>query len=94
MRMLLISVVDVFFTIISWLIIIRVIISWIQPNFNDPRWRKALAFVYNVTEPILAPIRNLIPTGNMGIDISPFIAYIALMIVRRLVMGILSGLMF
>ncbi|MFW5998243.1 MAG: YggT family protein [Halanaerobiaceae bacterium] len=91
---LLISVVDVFFTIISWLIIFRVIISWIRPNFGDPRWRKILTFIYNVTEPILGPIRRLIPTGSIGIDISPFIAYIALMILRRFIIRILYGLMF
>ena len=94
MRTLLINVVDIFFTIISWMIIIRVIISWIRPNFNDPRWRKVLTFIYNVTEPILSPIRNLIPTGNIGIDISPFIAYLALSIVKRFVIRLLYGLMF
>ncbi|MFW5976381.1 MAG: YggT family protein [Bacillota bacterium] len=93
MGSLLISVVDVFFTLISWLIIIRVIISWVRPNFTDPRWRKVLTFIYSVTEPILGPIRNLIPTGNLGIDISPFIAYIVLMIVRRIIIRILVGIM-
>ena len=93
MRLLLVELIDLLFSIVSWMIIIRVIISWIRPDFNDPRWRKILTFIYKVTEPILAPIRDLIPTGNIGIDISPFIAYLALSIVRRFIIKLLYGLM-
>jgi len=90
--LLLVRLVRAGFQFIYWLIIFRVIISWVRPNFSDPRWRKILKFVYKVTEPILAPIRDLLPTGSMGIDLSPLIALIAIMIIRNFVMQILWGL--
>ena len=90
--LLLVRLVRAGFQFIYWLIIFRVIISWVRPNFSDPRWRKILKFVYKVTEPILAPIRDLLPMGSMGIDLSPLIALIAIMIIRNFVMQILWGL--
>jgi YggT family protein len=50
------------------LIFIRVAFSWIGPN---PRNRVYL-LSYQLTEPILAPVRNLLPQ-SMGIDLSPMI---------------------
>jgi len=50
------------------LIFIRVAFSWIGPN---PRNRVFL-ISYQLTEPILAPVRNLLPR-SMGIDLSPMI---------------------
>lgn len=91
--MLLISTVSILFTILYWFIIIRVILSWFGPNIQDPRWRTALELIYNVTEPILAPIRTLIPSGSMGIDISPLIAIIGLQLLRNIVISILQSIM-
>ena len=50
------------------LIFVRVAFSWIGPN---PRNRVFL-ISYQLTEPILAPVRNLLPR-SMGIDLSPMI---------------------
>jgi len=50
------------------LIFIRVAFSWIGPN---PRNRLFL-LSYQLTEPILAPVRRLLPQ-SMGIDLSPMI---------------------
>ncbi len=91
---LLIWLVRMLFTVLNWLIIIRVIISWVRPNSIDPRWRKMLTFIYKVTEPILGPIRRLLPTGGLGIDFSPLIALFALMIIRNFILSLLSSLMF
>lgn len=91
---LLIWLVSMFFSALNFLIIIRVIISWLRPNYVDPKWRKVLNFIYKVTEPILGPIRRLLPTGGLGIDFSPLIALFALMIVRNFVINLLRSLMF
>ncbi len=92
MTNLLISTVSILFTLLYWFIIIRVILSWFGPNIDDPRWRSVLQLIYNITEPILAPIRNLLPTGNIGIDFSPFIAIIALSIIRSILVSILRSI--
>lgn len=90
----LIWLVSTIFTVINWLIIFRVILSWVKPDVNNRQWRKFLRIVYNITEPILAPIRRLIPMGNIGIDFSPLIAIFALSIIRNFVIGLLRSLIY
>lgn len=91
----LISVLSAFFEILNLMIIGRVIISWVRPNPSDRRWRKVIKFVYDVTEPILGPIRKLLPRGGiLGIDISPLIAIFALNIIHNFIRNTLLRLMF
>ncbi len=52
-----------------WVIIIRALISWVNP---DP-WNPIVQFLYRATEPVLQPIRRLLPI-SFGLDISPVIA--------------------
>jgi YggT family protein len=63
------KVMDIGLTVYIWLILGRAIISWVNP---DP-YNKIVIFLYRVTEPVMAPIRRLIPIRGMGIDISPII---------------------
>lgn len=69
------------------LLLARVVLSWIYMG------RNALTdFVYRVTEPVLRPIRELIPALMGSIDLSPLIAFILLGLVRTLLHRILFGL--
>lgn len=77
------------FEFFNILIIARVIISWVQPNPSDQRWIKLIRLVYDLTEPILGPIRELIPTGGIGIDFSPLVAIFALSIIRSFLISII-----
>ncbi|MGI6677537.1 MAG: YggT family protein [Dehalobacterium sp.] len=80
------SIVRTAFEVLNWLIIIRVFLSWIR---HDPR-NPLIRFVYEITEPILAPIRRMIPVRpGMPIDWSPFIAILLLIVVEKLVLGLL-----
>ncbi|MBS3810344.1 MAG: YggT family protein [Halanaerobiales bacterium] len=90
----LIWLVSTLFTIINWLIIIRVIVSWIKPDYNNQQWKKFLRIVYNITEPILEPIRRLIPTASIGIDFSPLVAIFALSIIRNFVISLLRSMIY
>jgi YggT family protein len=77
------------FEIFNLLIIGRVIISWVRPNPGDMRWRKVIKFIYDITEPILGPIRELLPSGGiLGLDLSPIIALFALSIIRNFLINI------
>lgn len=80
------------FSLFYWLIIIRALISWIAPNIYDPNWRKLLTFVYDLTEPILGPIRKYLPKNRWGIDFSPIIAIILLSILRSFLLRLLYSL--
>lgn len=65
-----------------WLVILgRVLMSWIDPTFSNPLGR----FLYGATEPILAPIRRVLPRTGM-IDFSPLIVLLLLGVVLRLVL--------
>jgi YggT family protein len=63
------KIIDMGLTIYLWLIIGRAIISWVNPDPYNP----IVTFLYRTTEPVMAPIRRLIPMRGMGIDISPII---------------------
>ncbi len=61
-------------------ILARVFISWFPVNLGN----RVVVVLYQVTEPILAPLRGIIPRVGM-IDITPMIAIILLQIVAALV---------
>lgn len=63
-----------------FMLIIRVVLSWTNPMGGGG----LTAFVYQMTEPILAPIRRMIPSSS-GIDWSPLIAMLLLGVVVRVV---------
>ena len=65
------SVVDLVLRIYVWIIIIRAIISWVNPDPYNP----IVQFLYHITEPVLRPIRRIIPPIG-GIDISPVVVLI------------------
>jgi YggT family protein len=67
-------------TLLWVLILARVIISWTNPRGGG----SLVALVYQVTEPILAPIRRLIPPTS-GIDWSPLIAMLILGAITRMI---------
>jgi YggT family protein len=46
--------------------------------------------VYDITEPVLGPIRKLVPPMGM-IDLSPFIAIVVLEILKRIILAGLLG---
>ncbi|MCX7832258.1 MAG: YggT family protein [Actinobacteria bacterium] len=80
------------FEIYFWLIIIRVIFSWI-PVPNNRIFRSFYIFVYEITEPFLSLIRRFIPvvgSGGIGIDFSPFIAVILLQLIERALFTIIN----
>lgn len=76
----LIRLVDLAYNIYFILLLARVIASWVQPPTHHELMRRFLRFTYEVTEPVLAPIRKMIPLR--GIDISPIIALFVLRIIR------------
>ncbi len=69
---------------VLWLLLItRVVMSWTNPRGGGG----LTAFVYQVTEPILAPIRRVLPP-TAGVDWSPLVAMLILGVILRLVGGL------
>mgnify|MGYP001177170713 FL=1 len=52
-------------TLYMWIIIIRALISWVNPDPNNP----IVEILYRLTEPVLAPVRARLPNFG-GLDIS------------------------
>jgi len=83
----LIRIIDVVFYLFNLIIIARVLISWV----NLPQDHPIMEFLYAVTEPILGPIRKILPRTGM-FDLSPIVAVILLELVRTLLISLLRGM--
>jgi YggT family protein len=72
------------FGLLDLAILIRVLLSWLRP---DP-WNPLVRLVYQITDPILAPLRRIIPP-IAGLDITPMVALILIDFARRIVFTLL-----
>lgn len=62
-----------------WTLIISVVLSWVAPGSYSP----AAVLVQQITEPLLAPCRRLLPAMG-GIDLSPIIAFLGIQVFKIL----------
>ena len=62
--------------IYMWIIIIRALISWVSPNPYNPIVR----FLYRVTEPALRPVRRILPLQGLGVDFSPVVVILVILL--------------
>jgi YggT family protein len=82
------TILDYTLMIANWLIIIRALISWVNPDPYNP----IVQFLYKVTEPLLAPFRRFAPVHSVGLDISPIFALIFIWFLRLFLVRTLVGL--
>ncbi len=64
------SVLEVALNIYKWIIIIRALVSWVNPDPYNP----IVQALTRLTEPVLRPLRKLAPPYKVGVDLSPLIA--------------------
>ena len=79
-------VVSILLTIMYWLILIRALLSWVNPDPFNP----LVQFLMRTTEPVLEPIRRLLPA--LSIDISPIIAFFIILFLQRFLVASLYDL--
>ena len=70
------------FKVYQLIILARVVVSWINVDDSHP----VVQWIYRLTEPVLEPIRRLIPMERIGIDLSPLIVLILMQLVSRYVL--------
>jgi YggT family protein len=82
-------VINTAFNIYAFLIVARCVASW----FPIPRLHSVYQFLYDMTEPVLAPFRrvNRMISYQLPIDLSPWLAILALQLVQSLVMNLLRA---
>jgi YggT family protein len=73
------SLINFFLTILSFAIIGRALLSWFDPGFRTPVGR----IIYDITEPVIAPIRRVVPSLGM-FDISPIVALLLIRLLATL----------
>ncbi len=78
------QLVNLIFMLLSLLIFVRVLLSWVRVNPYNPLIR----LLYDVTDPILTPFQRIIPPAG-GLDFSPLVALIVIDLLRRLVLSLL-----
>jgi len=72
------------FTVLQILLVFRVILSWFPHNSNA-EWAKV---IHSITDIILRPIQQNLPTRNMGFDFSPIIAFFILGVIKNIIITI------
>ncbi|HYY84354.1 MAG TPA: YggT family protein [Beijerinckiaceae bacterium] len=72
----------------TWIIIAAAVISWLIAfnvvNTRNDFVRSVEAFLYRVTEPVLGPIRRILPNLG-GIDVSPIILLLIIFFIQRVI---------
>ncbi len=65
--------------IYMWIIIIRALLSWVNPDPYNP----IVQFLYKVTEPVLSFVRRKLPIASFGIDFSPLIVILIIWLLQE-----------
>ena len=60
-------IVDIALSVYMWIIVIRAVLSWVNPDPYNPIVR----LLYQVTEPVMARVRRWIPSGGWGSTFHP-----------------------
>lgn len=90
----LVTLVNIFFTVLYWLLVVRIVLSWfgVNPYLTS---NELLSVLYQVTDVILRPFQRL-PLQIGLLDLSPIVAFVVIQFVQRLlVLGLyqLGGLL-
>ena len=86
--------VSALFLVYLVLIFIRVLLSWVPRLPYNPYLRAVVGFVHEVTDPYLNIFRRVIPPlggRGFGLDLSPILGIILLIIVQGIVVGAIRG---
>lgn len=79
-----VTFINLLFQVLLFAILGRVIVSWIDPMGN----MRVTQILRELTEPILAPIRSVLPTMGM-IDLSPLVALLLLQLLQSLILRVI-----
>ena len=68
-------------------ILARVLLSWVNVDPNN----RLIRILYEITEPILGPIRRVMPSLG-GLDLSPMIALVLISLAERVLLAVVAGI--
>jgi len=82
------TVLGIALQIYLWIIIIRALLSWVNPDPYNP----IVQFLHSITEPVLYRVRKLVPMSGMGLDLSPIIVILLIYFLEIFVVNSLHTL--
>jgi YggT family protein len=89
----LVDIVNLLLTIVTWVIIIQVVLSWLLVfnvlNTSSQGVRSFAMAIDRLTAPLYRPIRRILPDFG-GIDFSPFVVLILIQIIKKLLAGVVA----
>ena len=68
------TVLGIALNLYMWVIIIRALLSWVNPDPYNP----IMQFLNSITEPVLYRVRRAIPMPGRGLDLSPILVILAI----------------
>src|SRR5690348_18427407 len=90
MLMALVQIADLLLTILTWIIIVQVILSWLLAfnvlNVHSGGVRNFIVALDRLTAPLYRPIRRMLPDFG-GIDFSPLVILILIQVIKKLLAG-------
>ncbi|WP_155263380.1 YggT family protein [Sphingomonas segetis] len=89
----LVGIVNLLLTILTWVIIIQVVLSWLLAfnvlNTNSNGVRAFAMAIDRITAPLYRPIRRMLPDFG-GIDFSPLVILILIQVIKKLLAGVVT----
>jgi YggT family protein len=83
-----VGLVQLLFDLYIIVLLARVLLSWVQLDPHNP----LVNLIHQLTEPLLAPIRRLLPQSG-ALDFSPMIAFVVVLIAEQIVLSLLRSLL-
>ncbi len=89
----LVDIADMLLSIVMWIIIIQVVLSWLLAfnvlNTSSHGVRTVAMAIDRITAPLYRPIRRLLPDFG-GIDFSPLVILILIQVIKKLLAGVVT----
>ena len=83
-----VGIINLVFNVFYVLLLARIVVSWIRVDPYHPTWGPLVRFVYNATEPIMAPVRRMLPAMG-GLDFSPLIVLLVASFLKNILISLL-----
>ncbi|MEE8470391.1 MAG: YggT family protein [Dehalococcoidia bacterium] len=83
------GIISLFIQVITFAIFFRVILTWFMVNSTSPFLISAYRVLVQITDPILAPLRKVVPRIGM-FDITPIVAIILLQVVGEVIIAMVT----
>ena len=82
------KVLEIVLELYMWIIIIRALLSWVNPDPYNP----IVQFLNSITDPVMYRVRRLLPLSGMGIDFSPIVVILGIIFLQTFLVNTIARL--